>query len=650
MLKKSRIKTYIVLFLALSMILAPVMTAYSASGLDKVQDNELVISTLGDNGSIDDIQVLSHLRLFGSGTASIEDGSNYKLSSVRNLYGKEKIEQKDNKLSISMSLNGADNYKDLYYLATLDKGEVSKVKMPVSVKVEYYLDGQKIEPSKLAGKSGHLKIVTQLDNLTGAEKTLEYKNDKGETIKSNAMVYTPYIVSLSGWEFDNKYFSNIKAPGVTGKSPEGVITDVQGKTAVSWTVPLIPPKYPASQYAVLEADAKDIKLESFKIAVIPIVPTSSETDTMSSVAASLSKLYGAFDQIQGGVGASNKDATLLFGLGSINSGLTQLSGGIGSLTDKVKEIRFGLSNPAFNISTYDSAKGTDARGNKPGVREALTISQAAVDSKLVPALEAQKQVISGLQAVIGSAGTALSQPSASTTIYNDVNFLKSLMAGTPGEAVVSQAINPKLMAVNNNLAVLKDGGSLITSAGSVAFPASVNTVEQGMQQLSAGIGKANAGVGMIVMGLGQVGTDGKPVKYLVDGKPGTILYALAYFKDSIDGQVVPGITKIIDGTSDIGTGSGEAKDAISSGLNAMAAAPAIVSALQDNAVQADSFLGKPQNAEGTVAYVYQTPEVNKEASTTKVGLGLILLALIGLFALGRSASPIVQPAKKPADF
>ncbi len=645
MLKKSRLKAFIVLFLSMILILAPVLTAYSASGVEKVQDNELVISTLGDNGSIDDIQVLSHLRLFGSGTASIVDGSNYKLSAVRNLYGKEKIEQNSNKLDISMNLTGKNGYSDLYYLSTLEKAEVSKVKMPVSVKVEYYLDDQKIEPSKLAGKSGHLKIITTMNNLTGAAKTLEYKNDKGQTIKTNATVYTPYIVSLSGWEFDNKNFSNIKAPGVSGKSPQGVITDVQGKTAVSWTVPLIPPKYPASQYAVLEADAKDIKLESFKIAVIPIVPTTSETDTMSSVAASLSKLYGAFDQIQGGVGAANKDATLLFGLGSVNSGLTQLSGGIGSLTDKVKQIRFGLSNPAFDIKTYDSAKGTDARGNAPGVREALTISKAAVDSQFVPALEAQKQVIAGLQSVMGSSGGELSAPSASTSIYNDVNFLKGMLAGTPAEAVISGAINPKILAVSNNLSVLKDGGTLITSSGNVAFPASVNTVEQGMKQLSAGINKTNNGVGMIVMGLGQVGSDGKPVKLMVDGKPGTILYALAYFQTAIDGQIVPGITKIADGTSDIGAGSGEAKDAITGGLNSMAAAPAIVSALQDNAGQADSFLGKPQGAEGTVAYVYQTPEVSKEASAMKLGMGLILLALIGLFALGRPARAVSKSAK-----
>lgn len=642
MLKKSRLKAFIVLFLSMILVLAPVMTAFGATGAEKVQDNELVIATLGQKGIVENIQVLSHLRLSGSGTATIEDGSNYELSSVRNLYGKEKIEQKSGKLNISMKLSGSNNYDDLYYLSTLKMSELSKADMPVRVMVEYYLNDQKIEPSRLAGKSGHLKIITRVENLTGTEKTLEYKNDKGETVKTKATVYTPYIVSLSGWEFDNKYFSNIKAPGVSEKSPEGVITDVQGKTAVSWTVPLIPPKYPASQYAVLEADAKDIRLESFKIAVIPIVPTTSETDTLSSIADSLGKLYGAFDQIQGGVGSVNKDATLLNGLDAVKSGLSQLSGGIGSLTGKVTDIRFGLSNPLFNSKTYNSATGKDASGNTPGVREALTLSKSAVDSQFVPALEAQKQVIAGLQGVVGSSSDAITAPSSSTSIYNDVNYLKSLLTGTPAEAVISQAINPKILAVSNNLAVLKDGGTLITSSGTTAFPASVNTVEQGMQQLSAGINKANNGVGMIVMGLGQVGSDGKPIKVMVDGKPGSILYALAYFQTAIDGQILPGLAKISDGTASIGTGSGEAKDAITAGLNNLEAAPAIVSALQENAGQADSFLGKPQGAEGTVAYVYQTPEVNQQSSAMKLGLVLVLLALAAIFVLGRPAKSAKQ--------
>lgn len=641
MLKHSKMKSYIILLLSMLLVLAPVLSAYGANtgNVGQVQDNELVISTLNDVGNIDEIKVLSHMRVSGSGNVTIADQSQYKLSSVRNLYGSEKIKQKDRSLGINFKLGSGEGYQDIYYLAALDKSEVSRVTMPVSIKLSYYLDGQQIAPSKLAGKSGHLKIVCEMENLTGAKKTLEFKNNKGELVKSEAMVYTPYVVSLSGWEFDNKNFSSIQAPGVAQESPEGVIVDVQGKTSVSWSVPLVPPKYPAKQYTVLEADAKKIELPSYKIAVIPIVPTTSEIDSLGTVQESFGKLYDAFDQIQGGVGTPTKDATLLNGLNSVKDGLGQVSGGMGSLVEKLTAIRLGLSNPNFNTSTYDSATGADAKGNKPAVREAITISKNALDEKLTPALEGQKKVLTVMEATMGKPGGEVVQPTLSTSLYNDVSFIQGLVKGTPAEDVITKAMAPKIMAMGANLAVFRDGGNLITSGGSIPFPASVSAVATGVEQISAGLGKANNGVGMIAMGLGQIGPDGKPAKVMVDGKPGSILYALAYLQESIDGKMVPGIVKLGEGTAKIGDGSSQAKEAISGGLDKMAVAPAIVSALKDNVSQADSFLGKPEGAKGTVAYVFQTPEVSTAASAMNFGLGAIALALIILFAIGRPKSP-----------
>ncbi len=640
MLKHSKMKSYIILLLSMLLILAPVFSAYSADAgaVAKVQDNELVVSTLNDAGTIDDIKVLSHMRVSGSGNVTIEDQSKYKLSSVRNLYSSEKIKQKDGALGVNFKLGNGEGYQDVYYLSALDKSEISKVSMPVNVKVSYFLDGQPIEPSKMAGKSGHMKILCEVENLTGAKKTLEFKNNKGELVKSEAMVYTPYIVSLSGWEFDNKIFSNIQAPGVAQESPEGVIVDVKGKSSVSWTVPLVPPKYPAKQYTVLEADAKNIDMPSYKIAVLSIVPVSSELDSLGTVQESFGKLYDAFDKIQGGVGAPSKDATLLFGLNALKDGMGQVSGGLGSLTDKMKAIRFGISNPSFNASTYDSAKGLDAAGNKPGVREAVGLSKTALDEKLVPALEAQKKVLTGMEAALGKPGSDPVQPTLSTSLYNDVSFLKNLLKGTPAEDVITKAMAPKIMIMGSNMAVLRDGGTLVTAGGSIPFPASVTAVATGVEQISAGLGKANGGLGMIALGLGQVGPDGKPVKIMVDGKPGSILYAMSYLQSAVDDKLVPGIVKLSDGTSKIADGSGQAKEAIAGGLDKMAAAPAIVSALKDNASQADSFLGKPAGAQGTVAYVYQTPVVSRAASAMNYGLGVIALALIILFAIGRPKS------------
>jgi len=623
-LKHSKTKSYIILILSMLLVLAPVFSAYGATGnVSKVQDNELVVSTLNDEGTIDGIQVLSHMRVVGSGNVTVEDQSKYKLKSVRNLYGSEKISQKDGMLGVNFKLGNGEGYSDIYYLSALDKAELANVTMPVSIKVSYFLDGQQVMPSKIAGKSGHLKIVCEMENLTGAKKTLEFKNNKGETVKSEAMVYTPYIVSLSGWEFDNKKFSNIQAPGVAQESPEGVMVDVKGKTSVSWTVPMVPPKYPAKQYTVLEADATNIDMPSYKIAVIPIVPTSSEIDSLGTVQESFGKLYDAFDKIQGGVGTPAKDATLLFGLNSLKDGMGQVSGGLGSLVEKMTQIRVGLSTPGFDASTYDSAKGTDAKGNKPGVREALALSQAGLD--------AQKRVLTGMEVAMGKPGADPVQPTLSTSLYNDVAFLKGVLKGTPAEAVIDKAMAPKIMVMGANIVVLRDGGTLVTAGGSIPFPA-------GIEQISAGIGKANNGVGMIAMGLGQIGPDGKPAKLMVDGKPGSILYAMSYLQSSIDDKMVPGIVKLSDGTAKIADGSGQAKEAIAGGLDKMAAAPAIVSALKDNVSQADSFLGKPDGAVGTVTYIFQTPVVSTAASAMNYGLGAIVLALIILFAIGRPKS------------
>lgn len=625
-LKNRRSKSYIVLLLSMLLVLAPVFAASSAGAgsINQVQDNELVVSTLGEEGIVDEIQVLSHLRVTGSGNVTVQDQSKFKLESVRNLYGSEKIAQNGSSLGMNFNLGSGDGYKDLYYLAKLDKSEVSKASMPVSIKVTYYLNDKKVKPSEIAGKDGHLKIMCEMENLTGTKKVLEFQDKNGETVKQEAMVYTPYVVSLSGWEFDNKKFSNIKAPGVAQESPEGVIVDVQGKTSVSWTVPMIPPSYPDKQYTVLEADGKNIDLPSYKIAVIPIVPTTSAIDNIPAFKDGFGKLYDAFDKIQNGVGTTSKEKTILNGLNKVKVGANDLSNGLGKLLDTLKILRAGLSNSAFDPNSYDSVKGTDAKGNKPMVREAIALTKKG--------LEGQSKVLTVMETTMGKPGGEVVQPSLSTSLYNDVSFLQGLVKGTPAEAVLTQAMAPKILAMGSNLAVLRTGGTLITGGGSIPFPA-------GIDQLSAGLDKASNGAGMIAMGLGNLDANGNPMKALkADGSPGSVMYGVVVMKEGIDGKMISGLDQLMDGGNKIADGTVQAKDGIYASYNKLAQAPAIVSALEDNASAADSFLGKPEGAVGNVVYIYQTPAVSAEAAAMKFGFVAIVLALIVLFAIGRPKS------------
>lgn len=650
MLRYSKFRVYVGIIVMFAFILAPISSACSQeSNPEKIQDNELVVSKLDDSGEIQEMQVLNHMRIFGSGNYLINDGKNYDISSVRNLYSTDKIEPKDGHLSLQGNIGDDSTYQDLYYLATINKKELDKIQLPVTVNVDYYLDGNKVNPSELAGKSGHLKIVCQVENTTGETMTMEFTDSKGELVKKETQIYTPYVVSLSGWEFDNSKFSNIKAPGVAGESPEGVLVNVKGVTSVSWSIPLVPPKYPAKQYAVLEADGKNMELPSFKIAAIPILPTTSEISSLGMIQDSFNKLYDGFDQIQKGVGARNQQATLLFGLGAVKDGLYQVSGGINTLGDKIKQVRFGLSNPAFNASSYNTAKGTDNSGNKPGVKDAVGIIKSSVDSRLVPALQLQKTVLGSMETSIGKSSDSGQEPSAATSLYNDINYLKTALAGSPSQKVITDVVEPKLNNMRSNVAVFRDGGTLVTAGGSMAFPASVKAVEEGSQLISAGLTKAEQGLGLMVLGLGQVDKNGQPVKIMVNGKPGSILYALSYLESNIDNKVIPGITQLQEGAGKISTGAGEAKSSLAAGLQTFESADLVVSALEENAIQADSFLGKPDGAEGTVAYIYQTPAASKEASAMKYGLAVIVIALILLFAIGRSPKQAFQaPAEEKA--
>ena len=644
MLKHKKSRAYLVLLLVVSLMLAPAGTSLGGEGAGLIQDNELVLVSLGDDG-IDKLEVLNNLHISGGDAAEILDGMNYRVTSIRNIYGTEQVQSKGTNISVKASVKGQEAFKDIYYLAEIDKQEISRIKMPVEVKMEYYLNGNPTPPSQLAGKSGHLKIVCRLENKTGQTKMLEFTDSKGNTMKKETMVFTPYVVSLSGWEFDNKKFSNISAPGKPGECPEGVIVNVKGISTVNWSVPMIPPKFPAKQYTVLEADARDIQLPSFKIAVIPIVPTTAEVDNIPTIRDSFYKLYDGFDQIEKGVGNHGTDATILFGLNAIGNGLTQVSGGLGTLVEKVKMVRFGISNPAFKADSFNQATGADANGATPGLKEAVGLLKSNVDGKVIPALKLQRMVLGLMETSIGTAGEEIQEPSAATSLYNDINFLKQQVPA-PQQQIISQSIEPKLQKMAANVKVFQDGGNLATATGSMPFPANIAALEAGSQQISATLAKVDMGLAVVVMGLGQVDKNGQPVKVMVDGKPGSILYALSYLQGAIDGQMLPGINKLQDGAGKIGTGAGGAKEAIAAGLETFESAPAIVSALEENASQTDSFLGKPEGATGSVAYVFQTPEISKQADVMKLGVGVLVVALILLFAVGR---PPKQAFEAPAE-
>lgn len=648
-----------VIVLTLALVVAPLVTYGAGGTVSQIKDNELVITALDGNGNVSGIQVLNHLRLNGEGAVQVTDKSAYKLTSARNLYGKDKPVISDGQVVFNTELKGS---KDIYYLATLEQSAVKDMKFPVNLAIEYYLDGKQLKPAELLGKSGHLRIVVTVENTSGVPKILEFQNDKGEKFSQEAIVFTPYAVSLSGWKFDNKIFDNVTAPGVGGESPEGVVTDIQGVTNVNWTIPLIPPVYPSKQYAVLEADGKNIQLDSFDIAIIPVLPETSQTDSLGGVKNAFEQLYAGFDSIGKGVGSPTQPNTLLNGFGTVLqalgndraegtviNGLGQISGGLDALYGNLVKIRMGLATPGFNPATFDAAKGKDADGRSPGAKDALGLVQLSVDQKLVKAVEAQETLLTGLSGVIGNPADVGKPPAANTSLFNDLNTLKAAAGSGPAADLISKSIIPKMTVLSGNLNALQKGGKITTSAGPVDFPASVGVVKAGLGQVSDSLGQSSAGLDQMAKGLGDVKADGTPVPVLVEGKPGTILFAMAALKDGgkklhagVTQQLVPGLVQMQSGVAQIGEGATTAKVSLAAGLVDLSSAGAIKESLKANADAVDTFLGKPDNAVGKVVFVFRTAPVQPKAGGMVNGL-IVLVIMLGLLAaVGRGGAPSIK--------
>ena len=161
--------------------------AFAANGTSnsEVYKEETVYVNAKASGKTDKVTVSNWLKNSGSVSGDLEDEST--LSDIKNVKGDEKYTSDGDKLT------WATDGEDIYYQGTTDK------KLPVSVKLKYYLDGKEMKPSELKGKSGHLKI------------TVDYKNNEKKNVSvdgKDTEVCTPFVM-MTGMILPNETFSNV---------------------------------------------------------------------------------------------------------------------------------------------------------------------------------------------------------------------------------------------------------------------------------------------------------------------------------------------------------------------------------------------------------------------------------------------------------
>lgn len=212
---------------------------------------------------------------------------------------------------------------DLYYRGTTEKD------VPVNFNITYYLDGKEIEPEKLAGQKGQVKMVVTVTNE--AKKTV--KIDGKDTT-----VYTPFIVAggmiLSEDKFSNISVENGKTIGDGTKEIVLMVGAPGLKESLNLSDELLKQlgDFDFSNTYTITADTEKFELSNMIFAVLPLSAIESEIEstlpeTVSDVKATLSEVQTILDKFN-----SMNATELINTLFSNTDNLTELASSVTDIT------------------------------------------------------------------------------------------------------------------------------------------------------------------------------------------------------------------------------------------------------------------------------------------------------------------------------
>ncbi|MBR0410920.1 MAG: hypothetical protein IJI25_07960 [Eubacterium sp.] len=329
-----------------SMIISNVVPVAAAS---KKKDNKDKVETVYVNanaeGDTDKITVSEQLKSHGEG--SIEDYST--LKNIKNVKGDEEFTR-----NADCSITWSGTGEDIFY-----QGE-SDAALPVSVKVTYFLDGKKISPEKLAGKSGKVKI------------RFDYTNNTSNTVKVNkkdVSVQTPFTI-VSAMILPSENFSNVEVEN--GR----VVNDGDRNIVIGMAMPGLRKSLKLDDYEKLSdvdipdhvevtADATDFELSM--TATMATTGTINEfdldgLDDLDDLKKDMDKLTDASSELIEGSGK------LLDGLNTLDSSMKTYTKGVSKADEGAGQLRDGLKKVAgkkaeFEKGAEDLTKGLSTLKN-----------------------------------------------------------------------------------------------------------------------------------------------------------------------------------------------------------------------------------------------------------------------------------------------
>ena len=482
--KNRKMKRKIAASVAVGMsVMMGVTPAFAASGTSDsdVYKEETVYVNAKASGKTDKVTVSNWLKNSGSVSGNLEDEST--LSDIKNVKGDEKYTSDGDKLT------WATDGEDIYYQGTTDK------KLPVSVKLNYYLDGKQMKPSELKGKSGHLKI------------TIDYKNNEKQNVSldgKDTEVYTPFVM-MTGMILPNETFSNVTIDN--GK----IISDGNKNIVVGFGMPGLKDslnlsseesdKVTIPESLSIEADVTDFTMSSTYTVALSDLLDDVDMDSIVNV----DDLQNALDDLEdaalqlvsGSDTLADGAGTLADGVNSYTEGVDTLNAGIqkylgsnGELNGSVTEYVNGVNKVVKGVQDYTSGVNTLADGVSSYVDGEKQLAAGASQlTQLSTGLKQVQSAISQLEAATDGKGTTTEDlQAASQALAAGTAQMKAALGTKEVEGLMSQ-VNAMVTTGNTLMAETK------TLSGTLAngIEAPLTTIAQtlnGMQEALANINAA----------------------------------------------------------------------------------------------------------------------------------------------------------------
>lgn len=585
---------------------------------EEIYDKEETVHVKADaSGKPKEIKVEATLRNPGNGK-NILDMSN--LSDIKNKEGDEEYTQGSGNI-----ITWENHGEDIRYEG------ISHDSLPVNVSVSYYLNGKKLSPEEIAGKSGKVKI------------RFDYTNNSPETVEAGGTEITAHIpmIAVSMMFLPEEHFDNIKAEN--GR----VIKMDEQSAVIGYAAPGLPDDLKLDQFEPTEdieipeffevtADASDFELD-FTATILSggIFKELEDEDLadLDDMVSDMDELSDASKDLVKGTGdlakglKEFKDYLMQYteGVGAFGGGAGKLASGMKELNDnkdKLYEGAKGLQDGLEKIDSMLSGNAVEETEEETEVHETgVTLSESFEEESTeteTGEYEAGDQR-EGSDFEFGE-DIMPEDIDMSDMDTEEMTKLLNMYAGAQAAMAASQAAEDALadyglseeqMIAIKGLIAKEAMGSVDLSEPLEGLAEQMEQSQEGYAQLKEGISALAEGSKALTEGIEQYngGIDQlyKGVKGLSQG---------AEKLDDAGDKIVSGFDEVIDGANELHDGFAEFDEEGIQELTKMAGNDLAdllnrIRALKQIDTDYTNFSGIPDGRKGSVRFIIETDEVKK---------------------------------------